>query len=439
MHCPECYNENPDGILFCERCGFYFGNKAKKADSKCLKDRYKIVSYLSSGEGGSLLLAYDVRLSKACAVKQMQKKGLQRLSPEKREKIITPFKREAELLATLRHPGLPCITDYFIENDIFYLVMDYIEGKDLEVIMVEREGGIDERQVMEWAIQVCGVLEYLHGQKPPIIHGDLKLANLILRNLDGYLVVVDFTTSSLLEILKIEEEQAFGTAGYAPPEQYTGRPEERSDIYSLGATMYELLTGNLPDKPFGFIPLRDFMPDISAAFEAIVMKCLEYKPENRFFSVNVLKQNLLELYNISFGMVEAKNKSSNLINIDPRTLDVDNRQIKVFMVDDDVDMCNSFEEISKYFKDIELTGVAYNGKKAIEVLSKIENKPDIVLMDMKMPVMNGIETTKKVREILPLAKIVILSAYLEEKEFWECFKAGATGYILKGATFWGRS
>jgi len=437
MLCPECHNENPRSVLFCERCGFYFGGSVKKDEKKFLKDRYKIVSYLSSGDSGRLLLAYDARLSKACAVKEIRKKGLLKLSPEEREAIINPFKREAELLAFLRHSNLPCIVDYFIEGELFYLVMDYIEGKDLEGVLRASPGGvIEEKQVIEWAIQICRVLEYLHSQKPPIIHGDLKPSNLILRDSDGILVLVDFGISSLLDILEVERSNVEAMDGYIPPEQYTKKPVMESDIYSLGVSLYEFLSGNLPSELFNFIPLREIRPEISPEIEFIIMKCVEYEIENRYKNISILKQSLLEVYSKNFVTDDSKYKTNTIIDKSNTETAGQSQKIKVFMVDDDTDMCNSFEEISRYFHDINLTGVAHNGKEAIEILSAEEEKPDIVLMDVKMPVMNGIEATKEIRKILPSAKIVILSAYLEETEFWECFKAGATGYILKGSTFW---
>ena len=189
-----------------------------------------------------------MRLNRACAIKGIYRKGLKDLPQDKKEEILRPFKKEAELLANLRHPNLPCVTDYFVENDICYLVMDYIEGKDLEIILEEQGGekGLPEKQVIEWAIQICRILEYLHEQKPPIIHGDIKPANLIIRDSDGWIMLVDFGTASFET--DDDDEEGFGTDGYAPPEQYIGAREIRSDVYSIGATIYELLAGMLPEE-----------------------------------------------------------------------------------------------------------------------------------------------------------------------------------------------
>ena len=440
MYCLECYSENPEGSLFCESCGCPFEVKAKKEEKKLLKDRYKVISSLSAGGVGGVSLGYDVRLNRACAIKGIYKKGLDDLPPEERETIVKPFKREAELLANLRHPNLPCVTDYFIENDVCYLVMDYIEGKDLEIIL-EEEGGkpLLEKQVMEWGIQICRVLEYLHNQKPPIIHGDLKLANLIIRDSDGWIMLVDFGTASL-ETLASEEENPYGTDGYAPPEQYLGAQEIRSDIYSLGVTIYELLTLSLPEEPFKFAPVRELEPQVSVDMERIVMKCVEYDMEDRFETATVLKQNLLAAYKRNFGMTRSRYRTGKLMVKDRRIsssgLKSETETIKVFVVDNDVDMCNSFQEIAKFFKGIEVIGAAHNGKEAVDKIRKSKIKPHVILMEIRMPVMNGIDATREIRDMLPFSKIVILSAFLEEDEFLACFDAGASGYILKGDTSW---
>ncbi|MEQ8187925.1 MAG: tetratricopeptide repeat protein [Candidatus Eremiobacterota bacterium] len=441
MICPECYKENPGNSQFCKNCGCFLKISEKKDEKKVLKGRYKVISLLGEGGMGSISLTYDLSLNKLCAVKGICKKGLSDLPEKERDAILKPFKKEAEMLASLRHPGLPCVTDYFTEKDVCYLVMDYIEGKDLEVILEEsEEKAIPEKQVMEWAIQMCRVLEYLHSQKPPIIHGDIKSANIIVRDVDGGIMLVDFGAASFISSGILDEVVI--TDGYAPPEQYEASPEVRSDIYALGATMYELLTGELPDETFNFEPLSEIIPDISSDMEYIVMKCLEYEVKDRFCDARVLKQHLLEAYKKNFEQADEIKYSTTRLIIEDRELVeqktvLDEKTIKVLLIDDEIDMCNAFNDMVKFFKGIEFIGYARDGKEGVEKVVSLQEKPDVILMDLRMPNMDGIETTKRILSISPLTRIIIVTAYLEEEDFFECFEAGAAGYILKNDTYWG--
>ena len=167
------------------------------------------------------------------------------------------------------------------------------------------------------------------------------------------------------------------------------------------------------------------------------MKCLQGNVKNRFSDFNVLKQNLLELYTLTFGTV-SKYKTGTFITKDKeiKPESVQNKYIKILIVDDDVDICQSFNSMVKFFKDIKVVGMVHNGFDAVKTVLDLEEKPDVILMDLRMPEMDGLEATEKIMQILPFTKIIILTAYLREEEFLECFNAGATGYILKDATLW---
>jgi len=281
MYCTECYHKNPKDAVFCENCGRSF-TSYKEEGKVLIRKRYEIISPLTEGGEADLSVGFDTKLNKPCAIKAITYDGLEKLSSEEKDKIIETFTKKAERLTELRHPNLPCVTDYFIENEVFYLIMDYIAGKDLGM-MVEEDGpeGLEEKKVLEWSIQICRVLEYLHSQKPPIIHGDIKSSNLIVRESDSWIMLVDFGTVTI-ETLNEVEKQFHGTIGYAAPEQYEGKLEMRSDIYSLGVTLYELLTGIYPEKDLDFIPLRELKPEIKEETEKIIIKCLQNKPEDRF-------------------------------------------------------------------------------------------------------------------------------------------------------------
>ncbi len=207
-----------------------------------LADRYKVVKRIGGGGMGSVYRAEDRNLaSRTVAVKEM----IEMFADETaREKAIEDFKRESELLARLEHPSIPTIYDYFFDTTRgrYYLVMKYIDGGDLAMRQKESGGRVDEQIVTQWAIQICDVLDFIHSQDPPIIYRDLKPANLMIDSRSNRIMLVDFGIARFVAPQQQKGVTAIGTMGYAPPELFAGNVEPRSDIYSLGATMFHLLT-----------------------------------------------------------------------------------------------------------------------------------------------------------------------------------------------------
>jgi serine/threonine-protein kinase len=264
-----------------------------------LNSRYEIVRRIGGGGMGAVYLAKDRNLGDAPrAVKEMVEAHL---DPTLHEKAIGDFKRESLLLTALEHPSIPTIYDYFYDEPLgrFYLVMRFISGGDLASRLRTAPGGrIDEKTVADWAMQTADVLEYLHSRPKPIIYRDLKPANLMIDGNTGRIMVIDF---GIARWVKQEEKgvTAVGTMGYAPPELFGGRVEPRSDVYSLGATMFHLLTGSDPqDNPlliFDFTKNprpRQIAPGISSEMEQILMRSVEYKPEDRFVSAGEMRDAL---------------------------------------------------------------------------------------------------------------------------------------------------
>ena len=217
-----------------------------------------------------------------------------------RAKAVEDFTREAQLLASLEHRSIPTIFDYFIEGGRYYLVMKYISGGDLADQMRKRGGRVDELTVVRWGIQVADVLHYIHNQDPPIIYRDLKPANLMLDDKQGKIMLIDFGIARFVAPTQ-KGVTAIGTMGYAPPELFAGKVQPRSDIYSLGATMFHLLTGSDPqDNP---LLIFDFSknprpsqinPAITADMDAIIMKMVAHRPEDRPMSALELMRSLEE-------------------------------------------------------------------------------------------------------------------------------------------------
>ena len=271
------------------------GNVETLPAGTVLQSRYEILKVIGVGGMGAVYQARDRRfadVTKVCAVKEMisltSDLRLRQLS-------LDNFGREANILATLSHPSIPKIFDFFSEGQRNYLVIEFIDGRDLEVIIENSPGFIEESQAVEWAIQICDVLSYLHGHRPnPIVFRDLKPSNIMV-NSHNWAVLIDFGIAKVFQIG--EKGTMIGTEGYSPPEQYRGVAEPRGDIYALGATLHHLLTKRDPrlEPPFTFHerPIRRISPLVSERVEAIVARALEYEPERRFSSALEMKAAFL--------------------------------------------------------------------------------------------------------------------------------------------------
>ncbi|MBI2266508.1 MAG: protein kinase [Armatimonadetes bacterium] len=243
-----------------------------------LDERYEITSLIKRGGMSVVHKGYDRRLKRICAVKEMAP-----FFSTTRDQAYARkrFEEEALILARLRHENLPIIYDYFVEGTGYYLVMEFIDGEDLETLLHKnKDRGFAEGKVVSWAGQILPVLEYLHGLTPPIIYRDLKPSNIMLRE-DGLVVLVDFGIAKTLITGGSVPCTLVGSEGYAPPEQYQGKAFPQSDLYALGATMYSLLSGQRP-IPFGFQPLRTVVPMASDRMERIVAKALRREVNERF-------------------------------------------------------------------------------------------------------------------------------------------------------------
>jgi len=249
------------------------------------------------GGMGSVYRARDLHFPnvvKLVAVKEMINSAP---DPLVRQTIVQNFEREANLLATLNHPAIPRIYDYFSLDDRSYLVLEFIHGKDLEAVIGDSNGFLPEDQIISWAIQLCDVLAYIHGHKPdPIIFRDMKPSNVMI-NHNGDVVLVDFGIAKTFQ--SGQKGTMIGTEGYSPPEQYRGEATPLADIYSLGATLHHAITRRDPrlEPPFSFAerPIRRINPNVSLEFEAVVNTALQYNPGDRFSSTAAMKDALLNV------------------------------------------------------------------------------------------------------------------------------------------------
>jgi len=253
------------------------------AEGSLLQGRYEVRGQLGQGGMGVVYLATDRRLADlAVAVKQID---ASQVAPKDRQWTIEAFRQEAQLLARLNHPGIARVMDYFSEGDYSYLIMDYVPGETLEAALAQAPHGFDERQALVWAGQLAMILDHLHAQNPPIVFRDLKPGNVMVQP-DGALRLIDFGIARLFKPGQTQDTVFMGTPGYAAPEQYgRGQSDARSDVYTLGVVVHQLLTGYDPMKtPMRLPPVRQLRPDLSAQTEAAVAQALQLNPDRRYAS-----------------------------------------------------------------------------------------------------------------------------------------------------------
>jgi hypothetical protein len=255
-----------------------------------LQGRYAIERLLGGGGMGMVYLARDQRLaSRPCAIKEMVDHFIDQAQ---RIEANEYFAREADTLAQLKHQAIPAITDRFELANRHYLVMEYVEGRNLEEELAARGEPLPEGLVIDIARQLCDVLAYLHGLAPPIIYRDMKPSNVMLGP-NGRVVLVDFGIARLFKAAR--KGTMIGTLGFAPPEQYQGLVDPRSDIYSLGATLHYVLTGRDPEKfpPFSFPPVRELRPAVSSNLAGAIDAALAYEVTGRPARVQEFRDMML--------------------------------------------------------------------------------------------------------------------------------------------------
>lgn len=279
-----------------------------------LQERYRIVGTLGMGGFSSVYQARDMRfpnVTKLCAVKEMIN-----LAPDPKVRALATktFEREASILATVDHPAVVDVYDYFTEGERSYLVLEFIRGKDLESLMSDQEEFFPQEEVMDWAFQICDVLAHLHRHKPdPIIFRDLKPSNIML-DPHGRIRLIDFGIAKIFQ--SEEKNTTIGTEGYAPPEQYRGEASPAGDVYGLGATLHHLLTRQDPrlEPPFSFHerPIHAANPDVSPAFEQIIMRCVSYNVSERYEDAMALQEALSAIVRPADGEGGSRHVTSHL-------------------------------------------------------------------------------------------------------------------------------
>ena len=254
--------------------------------------RYRVMKPLGGGGMKLVYLAEDLRLAaRSCALAEMVDSFT---SPDMQKQAIAAFQREADMLAQLSNEHIPRVFDRFSAENRHYLVMEFIDGITLEQKLQSAGGKLPEHDVIELALQVLDTLEYLHNLEPPVIYRDLKPSNLMI-TASGQVKLIDFGIARLFQPLS--NATMIGTQGYAPPEQYRGKVEFRSDLYALGATMHHALSGRDPalEPPFSFPPLRSLCPDVTPALADVVDQALKYDVILRVADAAEFRHRLMEI------------------------------------------------------------------------------------------------------------------------------------------------
>ncbi len=268
------------------------------ATGTLMRGRYRVVSQLGKGGMGFVYLVQDENFD-ARPLRSM-KEMILHLDDHQQQVHLVNFKREADVLETLRHTNIPRVYDSFTEFRRAYLVLEYVEGEDLKQVLDGTTGVLSPQVVGSWMIQLCTIVEYLHVHKPPIIFRDLKPSNVILTP-DQRIILIDF---GIATVFTADEKQAnVGTRGYAALEQYTGEAEIRSDVYALGGMMHHLLTKSDPrlQPPFSFHarPPNRLNPAVTPELERVIMRCLEDDPDKRYQTVSDLHEALDDALHLS--------------------------------------------------------------------------------------------------------------------------------------------
>jgi len=322
-NCPNCNSPYQTGDEVCRTCGFILPITTPIINpGEVLQTRYEIQELVHSGGMGYVYLATDKRLyDRICIVKQVKE-------PIKSDDHRKKLEEEALRMSRLDHPNVAMILDHFIDGGYYFLVVERIHGKTLSEVFKEHRGHLTEKEVVNWAISICDVVSYLHNEG--IVHRDISPDNIMLTG-EGSIKFIDFGTLREFRYIAPGGTVGIGKYGYTPPEQWQGKPEFRSDIFALGATIYYMLTGFLPlsrgyttrqapqkeDFNPAFPPIRTRNPAVSPQLEAVLQKALQLNINDRYSSAAEFGEALRNLEQVE---VKAKKTPALKVETKPKSI-----------------------------------------------------------------------------------------------------------------------
>lgn len=255
-----------------------------KIGNEIIDSKYEILKLLNTGGMNSAIyLALDKKLNRQWAIKKVRKSSSQTTSM---------LMAEASIMKNLDHPMLPRIVGIEEDPKFFYIIMDFVQGENLKTV-VTSSGPQAQDTVVSWGVKLCDVLTYLHGKG--IVYRDMKPANIMLSP-DGNIKLIDFGIAREYKENASEDTTALGTEGYAAPEQYEGKgqTDARTDVYGMGITLFQLLTGVNPSSyQENIFSIRLQNPNLSSGLDKIILKCTNKDPKKRYQSTEELKKALL--------------------------------------------------------------------------------------------------------------------------------------------------
>jgi serine/threonine protein kinase len=311
--CSRCQQMNRLGAKFCHGCGAQLPSQLQPVGwantpplssissgaktgmlppNAIVNGRYLIIQKIGQGGMGAVYKVTDTqRGHHILALKEMSDSAI--TSQVEKQQMVAQFEQEARLLQNLQHHNLPYVADKFSVSDRHYLVMEFINGRTLQQMLDAGQGPFPEHLVAEWAAQLCDVLGYLHSQRPPIIFRDLKPDNIML-TASGQIKLIDFGIVRFFKPGQKKDTMALGTPGYFAPEQVSGQTSEKSDVYSLGATLFHLLTDQDPSTypPFSLPSVRQVNPSVSVAMEQLVLCATQSNPAQRLPNMATVRSRI---------------------------------------------------------------------------------------------------------------------------------------------------
>jgi len=290
--CGGCGTEIITGENLCNKCLEFSqdGHKLRPplVSGTVINEKYIIKELVKAGIMSRVYRAEDKVTEDICAVKELC--PFEDALEKEKEYTVSKVINEYNLLYEFDDLRIPGVKEYFIVDENCYLTMDFIEGKNLqETIKTQGKPGLPVKEVVDWGIQLCEVLEYMHNYNPPIIYRDLKPSNIMLRNSDRIIMLIDFSIACpFFENLSDIPRTKIGTVGFMPPEQFLVKISPSSDLFALGATLYYLLSGEL-QVLYSYKPINTIIPEVPYELDAIIRRSLRVKPEDRFRSAGEMK------------------------------------------------------------------------------------------------------------------------------------------------------
>jgi DNA-binding NarL/FixJ family response regulator len=396
-----------------------------------LHNRYEVQEHLGDGSTATVYKALDTRLGREVALKI--------LLPHVRDTTRKRFFQEATAAAQLNHPNIMSIYDIGEDDEQPYLVVEYVDGVPLSYYM---RASIET--IIDLGQQIALALQYAHDRQ--IIHRDIKPANIKVTS-EGRVKIMDLGLALPREAKRVTAHgMVIGTPAYLSPEQAQGLPlDHRTDIYSLGIVLYELATGQLPfnaDDIAALLlqqvkqvppPPRLIAPEIPTALETVILKALEKNPVRRFQSCKALAAALDSVISKDTERVEEKSMPDSTPASDRPTLPRPGGKpaLRVILADDHTILRKTLASFLETREDFVVVAEAGDGEAAIQQTLAI--LPDVLVLDLNMPIKTGLEVLPVVRAKAPSVKVLVLTGRDEDAYIVRALRAGAHGYLLKSA------